>query len=100
MLRAALLGGLVAGTLDIADALLFNGARGVAPHRAMQAIASGLLGRDAFTGGAWTAGLGLGLHFVIAITAAAVYTLAALRTPVLLSRPSLCGAASGWSSTR
>ena len=60
-----------------------------------QAIASGLLGRDAFTGGAWTAALGLGLHFFIATTAAAIYTLASLRLPLLVARPVLCGAAYG-----
>jgi hypothetical protein len=95
VLRAALLGGLVAGTLDIADALLFNGTRGVAPHRVLQAIASGLLGRDAFAGGTWTAGLGLALHFFIATSAAAVYCVAARRLPVLLRRPWPCGAGYG-----
>lgn len=85
----------MAGTLDIADAILFNGTRGVAPHRVLQAIASGLLGRDAFTGGAWTAGLGLALHFFIATTAAAIYSLAAVRLPVLLRRPWVYGAAYG-----
>ena len=95
LVNAVLWGGLIAGTLDIADALIFHGVRGVAPWRILQAIASGLLGRDAFTGGAWTATLGLGLHFFIATTAAAVYALASLRLPVLIARPVLCGAAYG-----
>jgi len=95
LLKAVVLGGLIAGTLDIADALIFHGVRGVAPWRILQAIASGLLGRDAFTGGAWTATLGLGLHFVIATAAAAVYALASLRLPVLIARPVPCGAAYG-----
>ena len=72
LVNAVLWGGLIAGTLDIADALIFHGVRGVAPWRILQAIASGLLGREAFTGGAWTATLGLGLHFFIATTVAAV----------------------------
>jgi hypothetical protein len=95
LVSAVLLGGLIAGTLDIADALIFHGVRGVAPWRILQAIASGLLGRDAFTGGAWTATLGLGLHFFIATTAAAVYALASLWLPVLVARPVPCGAAYG-----
>jgi hypothetical protein len=95
VLKAVLLGGLTAGVLDIADALIFHGARGVAPWRILQAIASGLLGREAFAGGAWTAALGLGLHFFIATTAAAVYALASLRLPVLIARPVPCGAAYG-----
>ena len=44
----------------------------------LQAIASGLLGREAFSGGWWTASLGLGLHFLIATSAAALYALASL----------------------
>ena len=95
LIKAVFWGGLIAGTLDIADALIFHGVRGVAPWRILQAIASGLLGRDAFTGGAWTAALGLGLHFFIATAAAAVYTVASLRLPLLVARPVLCGAAYG-----
>jgi hypothetical protein len=83
VVRAIILGGLIAGTLDIADALIFHAARGVAPWRIPQAIASGLLGRQAFDGGAWTATLGLGLHFFIAASAAAVCNLASLRLPLL-----------------
>jgi hypothetical protein len=93
--RATLWGGLTAGVLDIADALIFHGARGVAPWRILQAIASGLLGRAAFGGGAWTAALGLGLHVLIATSAAAVYALASLYLPVLVRRPWLCGSAYG-----
>ena len=95
VIRAALRGGLIAGVLDIADALIFHGLRGVAPSRVLQAIASGLLGRDAFGGGPATAALGLGLHFFIALTAASVYVLASLRMPLLLRRPVRCGAAYG-----
>ena len=52
LVSAVLWGGLIAGTLDITDALIFHGVRGVVPWRILQAIASGLLGRGAFTGGA------------------------------------------------
>ena len=48
MKAAILWGGAVAGTLDISDALVFHGVRGVAPWRILQAIASGLLGPQAF----------------------------------------------------
>jgi len=92
---AILWGGLIAGTLDIADALIFHGVRGVAPWRILQAIASGLLGRQAFSGSAWSAALGLGLHYFIATSAAAVYALASLRLGVLTRRPVLCGALFG-----
>ena len=84
-------GGVIAGVLDIADALVFHGFRGVAPGRVLQAIASGLLGRQAFAGGTGSAILGLGLHVVIAFGAAAIYAVASLRLPILLARPLLCG---------
>jgi hypothetical protein len=89
--RGILVGGLAAGVLDIADAIVFHGVRGVAPIRILQAIASGLLGREAFAGGAATAALGLTLHFVIAIGAAAVYGLASRRRRLLVDRPWLAG---------
>ena len=56
-IRAILWAGLIAGTLDITDALVFYGLRGVPPVRLLQNIASGLLGRDAFQGGVGTAAL-------------------------------------------
>ena len=65
--------GLIAGTLDITDAFVFFGLRGVKPIRILHSIASGLLGPAAFKGGLRTAALGLALHFLIAFTAAAVY---------------------------
>src|ERR1019366_10765443 len=67
--------GLIAGSLDITDALVFYGLRGVPPVRLLQNIASGLLGRDAFQGGLGTAALGLLLHFAIACSAATFYYL-------------------------
>jgi uncharacterized membrane protein YagU involved in acid resistance len=84
MMRAILLGGLVAGTLDILDAVVFSYAgAGVPPVRVLQAVASGLQGRSAYQGGFATALLGLTLHFCIAITAAAVFVVASLLMPVL-----------------
>src|ERR1700756_1467286 len=60
-------GGLIAGTMDITAAVLTYKIRNnVPPIRILQSVASGLLGKDAFTGGAPTAALGLFLHFVIA----------------------------------
>lgn len=84
LLRAVLLGAFIAGTLDIADAVLFSYAwSGVPPSRVLQAIASGLLGRSAFAGGMPTALLGLAIHFCIALTVAAVYAIASQRLPIL-----------------
>ena len=44
--RAILLGGLVAGLLDISYAFLLWGLRGVPPVRILQSVAGGLLGAD------------------------------------------------------
>jgi hypothetical protein len=93
--KAILGGGLVAGVLDIADALVFNGLLGASPMRVLQAIASGLLGAGAFQWGWASAVLGLALHFFIATSAAACYVLASRTWPVLVRRPFLCGAAFG-----
>jgi hypothetical protein len=93
--EAILWGGTLAGILDITDAFVVAGFYGVSPARVLQSIASGLLGRSSFGGGISTAALGLGLHFVIAFTAAAVFVLASLKLPMLLRRPLVFGAIYG-----
>ena len=82
--------GLLVGTLDIADAILFYGLRGISPTRILQGIASGLVGPTAFTQGARSALLGLLLHFFIAFTVATIYLLLSRRLP-LSRRPWLWG---------
>ena len=67
------LAGLIAGILDITSAFVIAGIKGTGSIRMLQGIASGLLGRRSFEGGMATAGLGLGIHFLIAFTAAAVF---------------------------
>jgi uncharacterized membrane protein YagU involved in acid resistance len=95
-LSSIVLGGLVAGAFDITYAIVFSYLRrGVPPSRVLQSVASGLLGSDAYQGGAPTAVLGLVLHFCIALVAAAIYVLASQYLPVLVRRPVLAGAAYG-----
>ncbi len=89
--QALLFGTLTVGVLDILDALIFFGLRGVAPVRILQSIASGLLGREAYQGGLPTAALGMLLHFFIAFVVVAVYYLAGRRLSFLASRPWLFG---------
>jgi hypothetical protein len=81
---------LLVGTLDISDALIFYGLRGVSPVRLLQGIASGLIGRVAFTQGIKSAALGLAIHFFIAGTWATIYLLACRRLP-LYRHPFLYG---------
>lgn len=86
--RAALLGGLVVGTLDIGEVIVFYAMRGVPPERVLQAVASGILGSGgAFRGGAPAGLLGLALHFFIAFTVVAVYQLASRALPGLARAP-------------
>ncbi len=89
-------GGLAAGALDIVNAIAFwQFYNGTEPAVVLQAIAAGLLGKDAFAGGAASAALGLFLHFFIACGMAAVYWLACLRWPSMLARPVVSGIAYG-----
>jgi hypothetical protein len=89
--RAILVAGLLAGALDIGAAFALQSTKGVAPERVLQAIASGVLGPTAFSGGAATAALGLFLHFLIACGAAGVFYAASRSWPVLLRRPIMAG---------
>jgi 4-amino-4-deoxy-L-arabinose transferase-like glycosyltransferase len=94
-LGTVVLGGLTAGVLDISDAFVVAVLNGGTPVRVLHAIASGVLGRSAYQGGAPAAALGLGLHFLIAMGAATTYFVASRRLPVLLRRPLWCGLAFG-----
>jgi hypothetical protein len=89
------LGGLTAGVLDILDAFVVSGIRGVGPTRVLHYIASGVMGPTASQGGLGTALLGLTLHFGIAFGAAATYWAASRRLPILVRRPVVCGMAFG-----
>ncbi len=82
----------VAGTLDIADACVYYGlTKGVPPERIFQSVASGLLGKASYAGGAGTAALGLALHYGIMAVMVAVYVLASRRLPILKARPVVTG---------
>jgi uncharacterized membrane protein YagU involved in acid resistance len=85
-------GGLIAGTLDALDAVVYyKFANDVAPYRIFQHIAGGILGPGTFNGGMKTAILGLFLHYLIAIGAAAVFYLACLRWRALYEKPWIFG---------
>jgi phage shock protein PspC (stress-responsive transcriptional regulator) len=88
--------GLLCGVLDIAAAFVVYGLLyRVKPDRILQGIASGLLGSNAFDGGAATALLGLFCHFVIAFGAAAVYLIASRGIPFLIQHAVVAGALYG-----
>ncbi len=71
LLTPILVGGAIAGTLDITSAFITYG------HDMPRGIAAGLIGRQAaFQGGAFPWILGVVLHYFIAFSAATVYCLA------------------------
>lgn len=86
-LAYVLAGGLVVGTLDIVFAMTFWAWRADVPAlRVLQSIAAGVLGPASFEGGLETATLGLTLHYLIALSMAVVYYVAARRWPALWRR--------------
>ena len=82
---AIVAGGVVAGTLDLLQACVLFG------WDIPLVIAAGLLGRQAFQGGAGTYILGVLLHFFIAGSAAAIYYRASRRLGFLAEHPLVCG---------
>lgn len=57
----------------------------------LQGIAGGLLGRSSFDGGFATAGLGLGIHFSIALVAVLAFYIASRKISFLTQQPILSG---------
>jgi hypothetical protein len=89
--QGILLGGLIAGTLDMTAALVDSGLQGRSPMVVLQAVASGFLGESSFRDGLASAALGFGSHFLIAFGAAAVYYAASRRLKFLVQRAIICG---------
>jgi len=83
---AIAIGGLSAGLIDLAQALVLFGAR--VPF----GIAAGLIGRQAAHGGGISIyALGVFLHFFIAVSAAAVYYVASRKLEFLKKHWFICG---------
>jgi hypothetical protein len=80
LLIAILIGGMVAGILDIGAAAAIN-RKG--PVAILHVIASGLLGPKALKGGSLTSALGFLLQLAMSIVIAAIYGLASLWLPIL-----------------
>ena len=90
--RVILLGGLIAGTLDITAAFVNSALHhGRGPIGILQGIASALLGPDSYNGGLATAALGLGLHFLIATVACAVFYVASRKIKFLVQQAIVSG---------
>jgi hypothetical protein len=83
--------GLLAGTLDITDNLIFNQLRGITPKMVFQYIASGLIGMKSFQAGVGAVVLGVVLHYVIALTWTGVFYAASRKLAILARRPVISG---------
>jgi hypothetical protein len=83
--------GLVAGTLDITENIVFNAFRGITPWRIFQYIASGLLGKHSLQMGRTSVGLGIAIHYAIALGWTAIFYIAATKFVALTWRPILSG---------
>jgi hypothetical protein len=84
---------LVAGTLDITENIVFNAFRGITPWRIFQFIASGLINGRSFQLGWASVGLGVLIHYAIALIWTAIFYITAteFNFNVLLRRPILSG---------
>jgi|SRR5471030_3228715 len=78
--RAIILGGLIAGSIDIGAAALINW---LSPVFILQVVAGGLLGRGSISGGMHTAALGLFLQWAMSLLIAAIYVIASEIFPAL-----------------
>lgn len=83
--------GLIAGLLDITMQAILFATRGRSPVYLLQVIAGGLLGKSTYSDGWRSAALGAFCHFLIAITAAALFYFASRRMLFLVGRPVLFG---------
>jgi uncharacterized membrane protein YagU involved in acid resistance len=82
-INAILLGGLIAGAIDIGAASLISGR---SLGYIMQVIAGGLLGKTSFAGGAGTMLLGFVLQELMGVLIACAYVMLARGVPVLARR--------------
>lgn len=88
---AIILGGMVAGTLDILSAFSTWAPRGVSEMRLLQFIASGVFGSNAYRGGWMTAAAGLGVHYFLALMMAAVFVFTSSKAKTLRRLPWVVG---------
>lgn len=84
--------GLIAGTFDIADSIIFNAFRGITPTMIFRFIASGLIGtKSALALGAGSVVLGIVIHYFIAMWWTAVYYAASRKLKFLVRNAAISG---------
>jgi hypothetical protein len=75
--------GLLAAVAEMLLVLPIQYKLGATPDIVFQSIASGALGKQAFHDGIYTVVLGIGIHVLISLCAAAAYLFMAMRWPVV-----------------
>ena len=83
--------GLVAGTLDISENIIFNAFRHITPNMIFQYIASGLVDGESFRMGVASVVLGVGIHYTIAMTWTVVFYLLSRKLLLLTRQAAICG---------
>ena len=83
--------GLVAGTLDITENIVFNHFRGVTMKMIFQYIASGLIGMKSFSLGAESVALGVAIHYAIAMTWTVIFYFLSRKLLILTRQAAICG---------
>lgn len=83
--------GLVAGTLDISENIIFNAFRHITPYQIFQYIASGLIDGKSFAMGGVSVALGVVIHYAIAMTWTVVFYLLSRRMIILTRQAAICG---------
>jgi hypothetical protein len=94
-LRAIAAATLVCGVLDIGYVFVVFGWREGRAERVLQGIAAALLGPEARSGGWTTAGMGLAMHFGVALGATVVFYILSRRLRALVRHPWIGGAIYG-----
>lgn len=93
--KAILAGGFAAGLLDIIFAIVNSATRGIPADKVLQAVASGIFGRDAYSGGVAMAALGTLFHFAMTTVMAALFVFAWRRLSVIRTHAIVIGLAYG-----
>lgn len=86
---------LVAGTLDIAGAMVLSALHDRGPVKMLQSIAGAILGKSTYALGMQSALLGLAIHFAIMSAMVIGFIAAASKAPLVLREPLVSGAAYG-----
>ena len=95
LLPVLVITGFAVAVIDIVYAFLFYAQYGATPKAILQSVASGLLGRAAFSDGNRSAALGLFLHFFIAYSITAFYLFLSRKVTWINRHFVLCGLSYG-----